>query len=186
MSDRQALLTEELSKKKIRADLLLNIQGELIKEWKNKSNSSGSNSPQDEIVNITLDTTRTLGLHNNTFGEGDLQFMLKIGWKLAQYNIGLTQELEVDDQYPAIKTELVKQMTSITSEKINNVLTAYLNYSFAMNSGYLFSSYLSAKAKMKKTLNQNLSPSRIKYLRDTGLESLLSYSQRLVEDISKG
>jgi hypothetical protein len=185
MSDRQALLTEELSKKKIRSDLLLNIQKELIKEWKNKSNSLGSNSPQDEIINITLDTTRTLGLHNNTFSEGDLQFMLKIGWKFAQYNIGLTQELEADDQYPAIKTQLVKQMNSITSEKINNVLTAYLNYSFAMNSGYLFSSYLSAKAKMKKMLHQNLSPSRIKYLRDTGLESLLTYSQGLVEDISK-
>ena len=185
MSDRQALLTEDLSKKKIRSDLLLNIQKELIKEWKTKSISSDSKSSEDEIINITLDTTRKLGLHNNIFDEQDIQFMLKIGWKLAQYNIGLTQNLEADDQYPAIKTEMVKQMASISNEKISNALTAYLSFSFAMNSGYLFSSYLSANSKMKKSLQQNLSPPRIKYARDMGLKSLLSYSQGLVEDISK-
>ena len=144
MSDRQALLTEDLSKKKIRSDLLLNIQNELIKEWKTKSISSGAKSSEEEVINITIDTTRKLGLHSNTFDEKDLQFMLKVGWKLAQYNIGLPQKLEVDHQYPAIKTELIKQMAPISSEKINNALTAYLSFSFAMNSGYLFSSYLSA------------------------------------------
>ncbi len=185
MSDRQALLTEDLSKKKIRSELLRNIQNELIKEWKTKSISSSGKSPQEEVINITIDTTRKLGLHSRTFDENDLQFMLKIGWKLAQYNIGLPQKLEADDQYPAIKTELAKQMSSISSEKINNALTAYLSFSFAMNSGYLFSCYLSANSKMKKSLQQHLYPSRIKDARDIGLKTLLSYGQGLVEDISK-
>jgi hypothetical protein len=76
-------------------------------------------------------------------------------------------------------------MASISSEKIDNTLTAYLNYSFAMNNGYLFYSYLSANSKMKKTLQHNLSPAKIKYFRDTNLQSLLIHSQRLLEGFSK-
>lgn len=186
MSDRQALLTEDLSNKKIRSDLLRNIQKELIKDWKAQSRSSGAKSSEEEIINITLNTARKSVLPNTIIDEQDLQFMLIIGWKLAQYNIGLTHTLEADDQYTATKAELVKHMASIPNEKVNNALTAYLNFSFALNSGYLFSSYLSANLKMKKSLQPNLSPSRIKYARDTGLKSLLSYSQGLVEDISQG
>ena len=41
MSERQTLLTEPLSKRIIRTDLLINIQRELSKEWKLQTVSSG-------------------------------------------------------------------------------------------------------------------------------------------------
>jgi hypothetical protein len=173
MSDRQSLLTEDLRKKKINTNLLHNIQTELQKEG-NKSISMGSTSQEEEIIKLTIDTTRKLGLHNNTFKEKDLQFMLQIGWKLDQYNLGIPQKLEADDQYPTMKANLVKQAASISSEKIYDAITAYLSFSFGMNSGYLFYSYWSANSKMNMPWANKLSPSKIKYAKDTGLKSLLS------------
>lgn len=110
--------------------------------------------------------------------------MLRIGWKLAEYDLGLTQYVESDEQYLALKTDLIKQMESISEEKINNILTAYINFSFAMNSGYLLSNYLSVKPKMKEKLHENLSPDRIKEVRDKGLVCLLGYTQRMMQEDS--
>jgi hypothetical protein len=185
MGDRQALLTEDLSKRIIRTEILTNIQKELIKDWNSPKSSKGSPSPQDQLTRITLDTARKIDLYDDTFEEGDLQFMLRIGWKLAEYHLGLTRELETDAQYLAIKEELIKQMALNPNEDINNVLTTYLNFSFAMNSGYIFSSYLSANPKMKRKLNTDLSPARIKEVRDTGLNALLSYIQTVIAEVSK-
>jgi hypothetical protein len=185
MSDRHALLTEDLSKRIIRTKILRNIQKELINEWSPQAISSGSLSPQDDLVSITLDTIKKVNLYNNTFEKEDLRFMLRIGWKLAQFNLGLTQELEADEEYLAEKADLVKQMDSISNAEINNLLTAYLNFSFALNSGYLLSSYLSSNPKMKKALYENLSPDRIKELRDEGLNSLLSYGQMIMKGVLK-
>jgi hypothetical protein len=178
MGDRQALLTENL---KIRSDLLINIQSELLKESKRKSIYSDPKSPEDEIADLTIETIRELGLFTNNFEEKDFQFMLRIGWKLAQYNIGLSQELETDSQYPAMKAELVKQATPISSEEMNNALTSYLTFSFGMNSAYLYYSRLLATSKVKMSQQPKLSPSRIKHLRDSGLAFLLDNVRRSME-----
>ena len=144
-----------------------------------------SPTPQDEITQITLDMTRKIGLYDSTFEEEDIKFMLRIGWKLAQYHLGLTQELEIDEQYKTLKIELVKQIDSFSNAIINNNLEAYLSFLFAMNSAYLFSNYLSANTKMKKTLNSILSPAKIKEIRDHGLNLLLTYNKEVIEEISK-
>jgi hypothetical protein len=183
MSERQALLTEDLSKRIVRTEILRNIKKELIKEWNPQTIYSASSSPQDEITRITLDTVKKVNLYSNTFEEDDLQFMLRIGWKLAEYHLGLTQQLESDEPYLTIKEELIKRMASISNNNINNLITSYLNFSFAMNSGYILSSYLSANPKMKKALHENLSPGRIKEVRDNGLNSLLSYSKKVMEEV---
>ena len=185
MSERQALLTEDLSKRIIRPQILLNIQKELRKEWNPKTIYSASSSPQDEITRITLDIFEKVGFYDDTFEEEDLRFTLRIGWKLAEYHLGLTQQIEADEEYLAIKEELIKQMDYISNENINNLLAAYLNFSFAMNSGYILSSYLTANPKMKGKLHEHFSPSRIKEVRDKGLSSLLSYSQMLMEEVLK-
>lgn len=185
MSERQALLTEDLSKRIIRPEILLNIQKELRKDWNAKTIHSASASPQDEITRITLDTFKKVNFYDDTFEEDDLRFTLRIGWKLAEYHLGLTQRMEVDEQYLAIKEELIKQMASISNENINNLLAAYLNFSFAMNSGYILSSYLTANPKMKGKLDEHFSPGRIKEVRDKGLSSLLSYSQMVMEEVLK-
>ena len=106
MSERHTLLTEPLSKRIIRTDLLINIQRELSKEWKLQTVSSRSPTQQDEITQITLDMIRKIGLYDSTFEEEDLKFMLRIGWKLAQYHLGLTQELEIDEQYKTLKNRV--------------------------------------------------------------------------------
>jgi hypothetical protein len=185
MSERQALLTEDLSKRIIRPEILLNIQKELRKEWKPQTSYSASPSPQDEIIRITLDTFKRINFYDDTFEEDDLRFTLRIGWKLAEYHLGLTQQMEADEQYLAIKEELIEQMASISNEDINNLLGAYLNFSFAMNSGYILSSYLITNPKLKGKLQENFSPGRIKEVRDKGLNSLLSYNQTLMEEVLK-
>lgn len=186
MSNRQSVLIEELRKKKISTNLLHHLQNELLKEWKNQSTSPVPISPEEEIINLTLVTTSKLDLYDDTFEEKDLQFMLNIGWKLAQHNLGLPHKLETDDQYPAIKAELVSKVASISNPKISDAMTAYLSFSFGMNSGYLFYSYLKANAKMKIPLSHKLSPLKIKSIRDTGLKLLLRYIQELKEIDSQG
>lgn len=185
MSERQSLITEALSKRIIRTDLLINIQKELTKDWKLRAVSSRSPTPQDEISRTTLDTIRKINLYDNTFKEEDLKFMLRIGWKLAQYHLGLTQELGIDEQYKPLKIELVGQMDSFSNPIINNNLEACLNFLFAVNSAYLFSSYLLANTKMKKTIHSNLYPAEIKEIRDHGLNLLLTYNKEVIEEVSK-
>ena len=187
ISNIEAAITDEIMKshRRVKVRMLEKIQKELRHETGIKPNYKFPSMEDVKQRGLVLNTIKNLKLPAKEYNEEYIRMFLATTWILDKYGKGITNDLENNADYCALKKKLGEETPKLSYAEVGVAISTYNNTSLGLNSVVLLHSYLPHNFKCLYPVLDN-SINQIKHERDDILNALLLNVKNTIEGELRG
>ncbi|MFC1917598.1 hypothetical protein ACFLXH_02980, partial [Chloroflexota bacterium] len=171
MADRQNVILSNLMTRTIRQKKLIKIQQYLQRKLSLRPGDPKlGDAIKIELLSIQI---KKLNLSSEEFNEEHIKVFTAITWALDEFDCGLPQKLDGDEEYELINSQLSSQSKNVSGRDAKELLLMYSDVALGWNSAILYISYIpeSHRANMPPQVNKSIR--QMKYERDQVLKTFL-------------
>jgi hypothetical protein len=130
---------------------------------------------------------KKLNLSSNEFNEEHIKVFIAITWALDEFNAGLPQKLDIDEEYKTLNGLLSVQSQKISNGQAKELILTYLEIALGWNSAILYISYFPESSRTNMLPPQiSKSIRQMKYERDQVLKTLSQIISKAIEEELRG